>query len=991
MKIKQINIFGFGKWENKQFDLSSQSLVIVSGNNEAGKSTLKQFLLFMLFGMSPKERRLFLPKKGGKLGGRLTVETDDGSTFTIERLHDRNKGEASCYTSDGNVQGEDWLTKQLAGVNRETFLDIFAFDTTMLQKLHQIKQQDIGEILLGVGMAGTDQLYWTEKWLDQQLNQYFKPQGKKPKINQLLESLSHQAEEVTKREAETRDYLEKQQAKQRLQQEITEHQNKQSLLNQQLQNLKQKIHYLDTIAAFQQVNQELATFPDEISFPEQGLTRYDQLQQSLYPLHSEATVFERKLEKEKQQNKQLSENILSDGVVEEIEATLEGFNGWKDITNQLQYKQKDKNELEQQLIYDINQLNLDLNLSDIQSLSLPFATEDTWIQLKEENQAINQSLINIDKEGQLIKEQARYLQQEQDDLERRALKTERVDQLKHDVENEEKIIQYQTQTYLNSQQQEEWYQFKKKKQIQTKWLTILGLSLAFVAMVIGLLLDRQLTWFIVGLGMTAAALIVFLISRSSIKSMEPIFMRSYDLNQGKNKRTVTDETLGEWKQVIEEQVRIKRKQEALANQLRDLNLQQLKQEETKQFHLQRQERLNQKVQVQLIQFPFLHDVSLEHWPKLYHYLIQAIDQTKKYTKLLNVVEELGQMQNDYAARIRQSYTTIFTEDKTVPSIEAIQIKLKGTLDQHKLFFQQLEQSKDTIKQLEEQLAEVYAKMIPYQNQIRLLWEKANVSDEEAFLAKGELKQAYELLYNQMKSYRKTLEAVLTGEDMSNIIKGEPITKSELQATLENMEHALLTANDKIKTKQQQLADINVTMENLENSHALMDEKHRFHQMKSELRHQAKQWTMYQLARVKMKQTKQLYFQNYLPTVLAHTSSYFKRLTNGHYHLVLINEENGALLVEDPQGLRYTIAELSQGTKDQLYVSLRIGLSILIQRNHTMPFFVDDAFVHFDKNRIEAMVTIIGELSETHQIIWFTKEKIGSMPSLRKKNLHLLEI
>ena len=51
MKINKIEIYGFGKWNNVIFDLK-QDLQVFYGLNEAGKSTLRQFIYSILFGFA---------------------------------------------------------------------------------------------------------------------------------------------------------------------------------------------------------------------------------------------------------------------------------------------------------------------------------------------------------------------------------------------------------------------------------------------------------------------------------------------------------------------------------------------------------------------------------------------------------------------------------------------------------------------------------------------------------------------------------------------------------------------------------------------------------------------------------------------------------------------------------------------------------------------------------------------------------------------------
>ncbi len=55
MKIKEITIYGFGRWVDQTFSFSNSNLITLLGDNESGKTTLHQFIIYMLFGMTKKE------------------------------------------------------------------------------------------------------------------------------------------------------------------------------------------------------------------------------------------------------------------------------------------------------------------------------------------------------------------------------------------------------------------------------------------------------------------------------------------------------------------------------------------------------------------------------------------------------------------------------------------------------------------------------------------------------------------------------------------------------------------------------------------------------------------------------------------------------------------------------------------------------------------------------------------------------------------------
>ena len=54
MKIKEIGIDGFGKFHDYHTELS-EGIQVIYGNNETGKTTLRQFMFHMLFGLKRAE------------------------------------------------------------------------------------------------------------------------------------------------------------------------------------------------------------------------------------------------------------------------------------------------------------------------------------------------------------------------------------------------------------------------------------------------------------------------------------------------------------------------------------------------------------------------------------------------------------------------------------------------------------------------------------------------------------------------------------------------------------------------------------------------------------------------------------------------------------------------------------------------------------------------------------------------------------------------
>lgn len=131
--------------------------------------------------------------------------------------------------------------------------------------------------------------------------------------------------------------------------------------------------------------------------------------------------------------------------------------------------------------------------------------------------------------------------------------------------------------------------------------------------------------------------------------------------------------------------------------------------------------------------------------------------------------------------------------------------------------------------------------------------------------------------------------------------------------------------------------------------------------------------MYRLAYGFLKETKDRYQNVYLPGIMKNTSKNFSFLTGGKYTEVQFATESETIMVGNSIDDWFEVGQLSEGTADQLYISLRLALSKSLQAAADLPFLLDDAFVNFDRKRKQHMFDLLTEQARDHQIIYFTCE------------------
>lgn len=105
------------------------------------------------------------------------------------------------------------------------------------------------------------------------------------------------------------------------------------------------------------------------------------------------------------------------------------------------------------------------------------------------------------------------------------------------------------------------------------------------------------------------------------------------------------------------------------------------------------------------------------------------------------------------------------------------------------------------------------------------------------------------------------------------------------------------------------------------------------------------------------------------------SEQFAALTLGSFEGLMtdFNEKDEPVLAGIRSGgERVTVEGMSSGTRDQLYLALRLAsLEKYMESAEPMPFIVDDVLVDFDDDRSQAALNALAELAEKTQVIVFT--------------------
>ena len=169
MKINYLKINGFGKLENKDIELNKK-INIIKGNNEAGKSTLLNFIASSIYGISKtkngKDMSTFdryKPWSGLEFSGKINYELDNKDEYEIYR--DFRKKTPQIYKNGRDVSYEYSVHKakaseffaQQTGITEDMFFNTFLSEQEGV-KLNKNSQNSIIQRLSNIVSTGNENI-----------------------------------------------------------------------------------------------------------------------------------------------------------------------------------------------------------------------------------------------------------------------------------------------------------------------------------------------------------------------------------------------------------------------------------------------------------------------------------------------------------------------------------------------------------------------------------------------------------------------------------------------------------------------------------------------------------------------------------------------------------------------------------------------------------------------------------------------------------------
>lgn len=262
-----------------------------------------------------------------------------------------------------------------------------------------------------------------------------------------------------------------------------------------------------------------------------------------------------------------------------------------------------------------------------------------------------------------------------------------------------------------------------------------------------------------------------------------------------------------------------------------------------------------------------------------------------------------------------------------------------------------------------------------QDTIRRLLAQAGCNDLDALReAEGRARRARDLEGRIAELEGQILDA---GQGASlEALEGEARGReaSELRARLEDIDRDLEDLEEREHASNQQLWGAEAGLDRLRERSAA-ESAAEAEAALARVRTHAHQYVRLRLAATLLRQELERYRERHQGPVLGRANELFPRLTLGAYRGVkagFASNDEPVLVCVRQDGKEVGVEGLSDGTRDQLYLSLRVAtFEHQARAGQVLPIVLDDVFVHFDDERARAGLEVLGELAHSAQVLFFT--------------------
>ena len=1021
MRIREIQIDGFGRFSGVDYGPLERPVTVFHGPNEAGKSTLLEFVRRVLFGFPRRSGRVnpYPPLAGGRYGGRIAFEDSGGQPYDVRRTSGRSYGgEVTLISGTGDPLPASELAALLGNHSRDVFEQVFAFTLDELYSDDLLSDANVNSQIYSAGM-GVMSLQAGMKRIESERESLFLKGGRSSQktyvVSERIEEIDNRLREVADNAARYGQLTARlQQVESELESLAGQRRRIQSRHNRQVTLQNAWDAWNDSVSA----TQELTTLPAIDNFPADGVNRLEALEERVRTARREyesaglrvteaegaakVRIEHEAIRKHSGDVRRLQNGRTAfDGSVKDLperEAELEGHKRvlaetLKDLGPDWDEARLEEFDLSIAVRQEITQHGDRLREASAEQLSRRSDLRQNIVALEEATNAESKARSEFDNFAAPTMN-ADQMRQRRNLIRNTRARFAEIGQLR--------------QTVLNLQGQLEGLEnFTPPIGGEDRSRTIGAVSFVIgIALLIGGAIlggTALVIGVIAGLSLGGVGVFLFVSANRVLAPGEesplvgPIreSLRRAEADMANLQSRMEEEAgpLGLNRIDGASLLAVEELADEEEGRLREWTHLAATFEAAKDLAKQRQARAEESAGVVKDADQQLEAAQRE-W-KAWLTERGLLDTfTPETAGVLQGQVELGRSRLGDVRSWQQRIKAIEVDiDEYVEAVEPLATAFDVTFDKNdprtvaaaadrlvtlyedvRESVRKREGAEAELEEAELQLEGRRSDLEKAEEELGNLLQSGGAEDAEDFRARADLSERRTSLEERARNAQDRLQRLSgPGEALerlkADLANTDPQSITDAIAALEEERAA---ADDQLKELSTDRGSIHAELERLvgeeESSRLRMERNVLMEQIKGH----ARDWTKLTLAHNLLNEARGKFERERQPGVVRHAQKFFTEITEGRYRQVYAPLGEQTITVTDADGQTKQPSELSRGTREQLFLSLRFGLiRELGERTEPLPVVVDEILVNFDPDRALRAAVAFTELSRTNQVLVFT--------------------
>jgi uncharacterized protein YhaN len=1012
MHMTDIQVERFGVWRDLHLPLPQAGLNILYGPNEAGKSTLMRFVRAMLYGFSTGKP---LPGQAQITAGRGAMDIEhDGRKYRIQRDYNPNsRGDLSVISLDARPAPSNLVELILNGVEEPIFEKVFAVGLREIQELGTLQDGEVADRIYGLtlGPDGQKLINSAERFRSQR-SELLDPETQNGRLTDLFERYDKVTSELRNHDKKVRQHRELCRERARVDTEIGVFKQRQTGLQQELRGhlLMQRIY--GPWKRVQDCEFELRELKVVQDFPEQGIERLEKLEGDL----ANATASRAQLVGVARQSKSDLAKLRLPVEYRAHGGSIQGLldqRGWiRQVQDKVAGQQKELSPLQAELQQRLNVLGPTWTPQRLDTFDTSPSAHFRLVSAARSLRAASARRGKTQRRGTRL--DARCA--EQSDLIQQGQEENQVDSIEGGlIATRTHLANLEELGKLKSQhaelQQRQLSLDEERERLETRlvlppWVYfvlilfgISGLSLLGLGIKSGIQLTQLVGGVFTLLIVTCGGICWSLKTHfehetqqrlNQVNALTDANLRKIRDTHNTTRLLITPDLLalhaatGRTPDSFSESELI----QTLAHRSTELERLSLDEQQLNS----RRNRLDQ-LQDQAQQRDREVAVARQNWQELLQHLgfaptssvDEAFETWKVVVEACELKRKFDALHRDHHQQkwIVQSYEQRIGE--LGRRLHKVEVEPAKTWDFLKSWEQllgshaanrpeRIRLKKDTRARMRE-AGEYQATAHDLKTRRSALLVQGGAADREEFMTRAEQSARRIALLEEVNIARMELDRA-TGSDRDLAIAEEDLqsySPPQNASRIEALKRNLLEMEKEMQKAFEQLGSLKHEIKLMETSRESSRLRFEREQITAEIHETAGQWLATEVAGHGLAGLRGHFERTCQPVTLADASRHLQRLTCGKYRNVWTPLGERQLRIDDEHNHTLTVEQLSRGTREQLFLSIRLALVEELGRQGTrLPMVLDDVLVNFDQERSDAATEVLRDFAEKgHQVLLFT--------------------